>query len=226
MALETSNEQSVVSIFLLTENRLLCDVLVRLLARKSDLQVVGAAGCAKQTVFAVMAANPDVVLCDSLSDAISNPGMILALRRHLSSLKVLMFGMDCDEEKFLIAVEQGVSGYILKDASASEVAAAIRTVASGDAVCPPKLCRVLFNHVAGLHAWKPSTQVTKKLCLTRREQQLVQLISLGLTNKEIACRLSLSEQTVKNHLRRMFRKSGATDRLEAVEFWRTQGFWT
>jgi DNA-binding NarL/FixJ family response regulator len=226
MAFETSNEQSVVGIFLLTENRLLCDVLVRILARKSDLQVVGAAGLSEQTVFAVMAANPDVVLCDSLADAIFDAGLIADLRRNLSNLKVLMFGMDCDEEKFLIAVEQGVSGYILKDASASEVAAAIRAVASGDAVCPPKLCRVLFSHVAGLRAWKSSAQVTKKLGLTRREQQLVQLISMGLTNKEIACRLSLSEQTVKNHLRRMYRKSGATDRLEAVEFWRTQGFWT
>jgi DNA-binding NarL/FixJ family response regulator len=226
MALETSDEQSVVGVFLLTENRLLCDVLARLLARKSDLQVVGAAGYSEQTVFAVMAVNPDVVLCDSLADAISDAGMIPELRRNLSNLKVLMFGMDCDEEKFLIAVERGVSGYILKDASASEVAAAIRAVAGGNAVCPPKLCRALFNHVAGSRAWKPEAQVTKKLGLTRREQQLVQLISIGLTNKEIACRLSLSEQTVKNHLRRMFRKSGAADRLEAVEFWRTQGFWT
>lgn len=185
----------------------------------------GAAGCAEQTMFAVMAANPDVVLCDSLSDAVSSPRIIPELRRNLPNLKVLMFGMECDEEEFLIAVEQGVCGYILKNASASEVAA-IRAVASGDAVCPPKLCRVLFNHVAGLRAWKPSAQVTKKLDLTRREQQLVQLISMGLTNKEIASRLSLPEQTVKNHLRRMFRKSGATDRLEAVEYRRTQGFWT
>lgn len=226
MALETSNEQSVVGVFLLTENRLLCDVLARLLARKSDLQVVGTAGCSEQTVFAVMAANPDVVLCDSLADAISNAGMIPELRRNLSKLKILMFGMDCDEEKFLIAVEQGVSGYILKDASASEVAAAIRAVASGDCICPPKLCAALFNYVAGSSVWKPGAQVTKRLGLTRREQQLVQLVSLGLTNKEIAGRLYLSEQTVKNHLRRMFRKSGAADRLEAVGFWRAQGFWT
>jgi DNA-binding NarL/FixJ family response regulator len=134
--------------------------------------------------------------------------------------------MDCEEEKFLIAVQHGVTGYILKDASAAEVATAIRAVACGDSVCPQKLCRVLFNYVAGSRAWKSGAQFTKKLGLTRREQQLVQLISLGLTNKEIAGRLSLSEQTVKNHLRRMFRKSGAADRLEAVEFWRTQGFWT
>jgi DNA-binding NarL/FixJ family response regulator len=69
-------------------------------------------------------------------------------------------------------------------------------------------------------------QVRKNLGLTRREQQLVQLVSEGLTNKEIAARLYLSEQTVKNHLRRMLRKAGASDRLEAVEWWRAQGFWT
>jgi DNA-binding NarL/FixJ family response regulator len=67
--------------------------------------------------------------------------------------------------------------------------------------------------------------VRKNLGLTRREQQIVQLVSEGLTNKEIASRLFLSEQTVKNHLRHMLRKAGATDRLEAIERWRAQGFW-
>jgi len=222
----TNSEQSTVRVFLLAENRLLRDVFVRLLIRKSGLQVVGAAGSSEQVAFTATSANPDVILCDSLPEAISDNGTIRELRRSLPELKVLMFGMDCEEEKFLIAVQHGVAGYVLKDASASEVAAAIRAVASGDSVCPPKLCRVLFNYVSGTSAWKPGAQVTRKLGLTRREQQLVQLVSLGLTNKEIACRLFLSEQTVKNHLRRMFRKSGATGRLEAVEFWRAQGFWT
>jgi DNA-binding NarL/FixJ family response regulator len=103
---------------------------------------------------------------------------------------------------------------------------AIRAVAQGDAVCPPALCRSLFDHVASSGAWQPGIQVRKNLGLTRREQQLVQLVSEGLTNKEIASRLYLSEQTVKNHVRRMLRKAGATDRLEAVERWRAQGFWT
>ena len=69
-------------------------------------------------------------------------------------------------------------------------------------------------------------QIRKNLGLTRRQQQLIQLVSEGLTNKEIATRLYLSEQTVKNHLRRMLRKMGATDRLGAVEYCRSQGFWT
>jgi len=180
-----------------------------------------------ENVFDVMSANPEVILCDSLADAVSDDEVIRQLRRTALNLKVLMFGMDCEEEKFLIAVQHGVTGYILKDASAAEVAAAIRAVAScGDCIWPPKLCTALFNYVAGSSARNPGAQVTKKLGLTRREQQLVHLISLGLTNKEIAGRLYLSEQTVKNHLRRMFRKSGAAGRLEAVAFWRAQGFWT
>jgi len=221
-----SSEQSVVRVFLLTENRLLREVLARLLARKSDLEVVEVASLSEPAVLAEVSANLDVLLGDSLPDATSSDGTIQKLRRKLPNLKILMFGMDCEEEKFLSAVQHGVSGYILKDASAAEVATAIRAVAEGDAVCPPKLCRALFKCVSDSSAWKPSAQVTKRSGLTRREQQLVQLISLGLTNKEIAGRLCLCEQTIKNHLSRILRKCGAGDRLEAVEYCRTQGFWT
>jgi len=220
-----SSEQCVVDVFLLAENRLLRDVLARLLASKNDVQIVGTAALSSQIVFEVIAANPDVILCDSLATAISPEGIITELRRNLPNVKLLMFGMDCDEEKFLIAVQHGVTGYVLKDASAAEVASAIRSVANGESICPAKLCRVLFDFVARSRAWQPGAQVRKNLGLTRREQQLVQLVSEGLTNKEIAARLYLSEQTIKNHLRRMLRKAGATNRLDAVERWRAQGFW-
>lgn len=219
-------EQSTVDVFLLAENRLLRDLFARLLAGKNDIHVVGAAASSSQTVVEVVAANPDVVLCDSLATALSADGLLVELRRHVPNAKILMFGMDCDPEKFLIAVHHGVTGYVLKDASAAEVACAIRAVTHGESVCPPTLCRVLFDHIASSGAWQPGVQVRKNLGLTRREQQLVQLVSEGLTNKEIATRLYLSEQTVKNHLRRMLRKAGASDRLEAVEWWRAQGFWT
>ena len=209
----------------MAESRLLRDVFVRLLARKTDLQVVGVAGSPGEALVAAMSASPDVILCDSLPDAISDNGTIRALRRDLPNLNVVMFGMDCEEENFLIAVQHGVTGYLLKDASALDVASAIRAVARGEVVCPPRLCTALFNYVAGSSSWNPRAQVTKRLGLTRREQQLVELISQGFTNKEIAGRLYLSEQTVKNHLRRMFRKSNSSDRLQAVEFWRAQGFW-
>jgi two-component system, NarL family, response regulator DevR len=220
------SQQSAVGVFLLAENRLFLEVFARLLARRNDLQVVGAAAVSPQVVVRVVAANPDVILCDSLTTALSSEDLLVELRRNLPNARILMLGMDSDPEKFLIAVHHGVTGYVLKDASSAEVGNAIRAVAHGEAVCPPTLCRALFDHVARSGAWQPGIQVRKNLGLTRREQQLVQLVSEGLTNKEIAARLYLSEQTVKNHVRRMLRKAGATDRLEAVERWRAQGFWT
>ena len=106
-----------------------------------------------------------------------------------------------------------------------EVAAAVRSVANGEAICPPTLCRVLFDEFAKPNIQAhPSFTLRRNLGLTRREQQLVQMISHGLTNKEIAAQLNLSEQTIKNHIHRMLRKLGATDRLGAVEICRMPGF--
>src|SRR5215470_7984925 len=106
-----SSEQSVVRVFLLTENRLLREVLARLLARKSDLEVVEVASLSEPAVLAEVSANLDVLLGDSLPDATSSDGTIQKLRRKLPNLKILMFGMDCEEEKFLSAIQHGVSGY-------------------------------------------------------------------------------------------------------------------
>jgi two-component system, NarL family, response regulator DevR len=219
------NHSSAVRVFLLAENRLLLDVFARLLSRKSDIHVVGAAAIGPSALLQMVAANPAVILCDSLATAVSIDGLLAEIKRNLPNASVLMFGMDPDPEKFLIAVQHGAAGYVLKDASAADVCNAIRAVGHGEAVCPPSLCRFLFDHLAKSATWQPGVQVRKNLGLTRREQQIVQLVSEGLTNKEIASRLFLSEQTVKNHLRHMLRKVGATDRLEAIERWRAQGFW-
>ena len=215
-----------IAVYLLAENRLLLDVFARILSQKDDIIVVGTTAGSPDVLLRAIEANPDVILCDCVATALANDDLLIELRRHLPSAKILMFGMDCDPEKFLLTVQRGVMGYVLKDASAIEVADAIRRVAAGEAICPPNLCRTLFDQVASSGAWQPGIQVRKNLGLTRREQQLVQLVSEGLTNKEIAARLYLSEQTVKNHIQRMLRKAGASDRLEAVEKWRALGFWT
>jgi DNA-binding NarL/FixJ family response regulator len=221
-----NSERFDIEVFLLSENRLLCEALSRVLAIKSNISIVGNAPFSEEAVYDIVAANPDIVLFDSLTTALATDDLIASLRRNLPDLKVVLFGMDCDAEKFLLAVRRGVVGYLLKDASTRDLADAIRAVARGEAVCPPTLCRALFESVSRSRSWQPGVQVRKNLGLTRREQQLIQLVSQGLTNKEIGTHLYLSEQTIKNHLRRMLRKIGATDRLEAVEVCRAQGFWS
>jgi len=213
-----------VRVFILAENRLLREALARILNKKSDVQVVAAAAIAPDIVGQISEATPDVLLCDSSALALSELQLVAEVRTAVPGLKVVMIGMDGNGESFLRAVRDGIVGYVLKDASAMEVAAAVRAVANDEAVCPPSLCRVLFDELAKPNTRPPASFVLRhNLGLTRREQQLVHMISRGLTNKEIATQLNLSEQTIKNHIHRMLRKLGASDRLGAVELCRMPG---
>jgi two-component system, NarL family, response regulator DevR len=212
-----------VRVFILAENRLLREALTRIFNKKSDIQVVGASAFSPDIVGQISNATPDVLLSDSAALTLSELRLVAEVRAAIPGLKVVMVGMDADRETFLRAVRDGIAGFVLKDASAIEVAAAVRSVANGEAVCPPSLCLALFERVASQNTPPASFVVRHNLGLTRREQQLVQMIGNGLTNKEIATQLNLSEQTVKNHVHRMLRKVGATNRFGAVELCRMPG---
>ncbi len=204
-------------VFLLAENCLLREALVRVLRKKEDISIAGATPFSPSALGKVTAANPDVVLFDSPSIALNGPRLVSRMRQGGANRRPVMVGMEEDEPTFLQAVGEGVVGYVLKDASAAEIVRVIRAVAAGEAVCPPQFSLSLFQCAARdvCFTFKPPHKT--KFGLTRREQQLVGLIRLGLSNKEIGSRLNLSEQTVKNHIHRILRKVGASDRLEIVE---------
>ena len=204
-------------VFLLAENCLLREALVRVLRKKDDIVVVGAIPFSPSALEKVSTANPDVVLFDSASIALTGPRLISRMRQAGGNRKTVMVGMDDDEATFLRAVGEGVVGYVLKDASAAEIVRVIRAVAVGEAVCPPRFSLSLFQCAARDVSFSLESPQKTKFGLTRREQQLVGLIRLGLSNKEIGSRLNLSEQTVKNHIHRILRKVGANDRLGIVD---------
>jgi len=211
-----------VEVFILAENRLLREALWRILNKKIDIRVVGASALVPDVAQQIAQLAPDVMLCDSAPVASSELRLIEEMRTAVPGLKVVMIGMEPDLGTFLHLVRDGIVGYVLKDASAIEVAAAVRSVANREAVCPPGLCLALFEEVAKSKPQPPARFIVRHgLGLTRREQQLVHMIRDGLTNKEIASQLNLSEQTVKNHIHRMLRKLGASDRLNAVELCRS-----
>ncbi len=210
-------------VFLLAENRLLREALTRILAKKSDIEIVGAVAFAPETLEAIVAASPRVLLFDPV-DLRSGLAFLRMLREAVPGLRVIMIGMEESSELLISAVRQGVAGYMLMEASASEIVAAVRFVVNGGAVCPPELCRALFTQVAAQAPAVPSFEIQNELGLTRREQQLVEMVGRGFTNKEIASELNLSEQTVKNHVHRVLRKVGVRNRLQAVEACRSRGF--
>ncbi len=203
--------------FLVAENCLLREALVRVLRKKDDIVVAGAIPFSSSALEKLSTANPDVVLFDSASIALTGPRLVSRMRQAGENRKAVMVGMEEDEATFLRAVGEGVVGYVLKDASATEIVRVIRAVAAGEAVCPPRFSLHLFQCAARDISSSIDLSQKTKFGLTRREQHLVGLIRLGLSNKEIGSRLNLSEQTVKNHVHRILRKVGANDRLEIVE---------
>ncbi len=204
------------TVFLISENCLLRDTLVRILRQQHALVTVSTSANAPTLLEEISAAQPDVVLFDSAKVALSGHRVISRMRETGHFAKVVLIGMEEDEATFLRAVAEGVLGYVLEDAAASENVRAIRAVASGEAVWPPQYSALLFQCAARDLAFSYNPSHKDRFGLSRREQQLVRLIRLGLSNKEIGSSLNLSEQTVKNHIHRILRKVGANNRMEIV----------
>lgn len=213
----------VIRVFLLIENRLLREALVRLFRKRSDMLVVGESGQTDLTPEDIFASNCDVLVIASFKTNWGAVGVAVERVRQLG-LKVVLIGMDADENQFMGSVRSGVSGYLLKDASASDVVSSVRAVFRGEAVCPPQLCHTLFRFVAESAREAPVGNPVVRPELTLRQQQLVGLVAQGLTNKEIASRLNLSEFTVRNHIHRILRQVDAESRSEAVETIRACGY--
>jgi DNA-binding NarL/FixJ family response regulator len=220
---EMKTVDQAIEVFLLAENRLLREALARVLSKKGDIRVVAALAFDPEIAGGIGQIKPHVLILDSAAYAVAGLQIVSSARKTLPGIKVVMIGMEADKDTFLRCVRAGVAGYVLKDASALEIAAAVRGVAYEEAACPPKLCLALFDYVARQTCHLPGMFGRLETGLSRREHQLMQLISGGLTNKEIASQLNLSEQTVKNHVRHILRKLGVRDRLTAAEYCREQG---
>ena len=205
------------TVYLLAENRLLREALIRLLSKRNEVSVVGAGAYSATVHREIIAASPQIILMDSSGLESPRQSLISTLRAAIRNLRIVMVDMDPDDETLLGAIRAGVVGYVLKNASALEVAAAIRAVAAGRAVCPPSLCAVLFRCIMQQAPTRPSVMWGSELGLSRREQETAELLRQRLTNKEIALRLNLSEQTVKNHVHCVLRKLGVPNRFSIAE---------
>ena len=224
---QNSNEVAPASlnVYLLAENRLLRETLARLLQKRGGISVVGVSRYTESSVAEICASRCSILLIDSV---VTTEDMILLgdLFEKVPEIKVVLFGMDKDAGLFLKSAYCGVSGYLLKEASASEIIAAVRAVAQGEAAWPPLLCMDLVRHLSHEYRMRAKLGVppgSAKYCLTARQLELMRLVERGLTNKEIAVNLNLSEFTVKNHIRRVMREVDADDRHEAVDAIRASG---
>jgi two-component system NarL family response regulator len=192
------------------------------------ISVVGVTRDLKEAPDKISSSEPDILLTDCLTTE-GGEALLSGLYERFPQVRTVLFGMREDFQLFLKAVYSGVVGYLLTDVSASEMIAAVREIAQGKVVCPPKLLVNLLHHLARQSRAMPEfyqVPATNKPPLTYRQLELVNLVAKGMTNKEIATKLNLSEFTVKNHIRRILKQVDAEDRQEAVNVIRATGYLT
>jgi len=199
-------------VFVLLQNRLLRNALIRVFRRR-NLEVVGHGSQEQTTAAAITKSGCDVLLLDffdrqwlsAIKDDVQSAG---------GAIKIVVIGMREEHDQFFEAIRSGVSGYLLNDASLDDTVAAIRTAAFGQASCAPQMYTTLFQVVAQIQQDDRTRKLNR---LTLRQQNLMRLVASGLTNKEIAAELRLSEFTVKRHMSRILKRLGAHNRGEASQ---------
>jgi DNA-binding NarL/FixJ family response regulator len=176
-----------------------------MLSGEPDIVVTGEAASGTEAVTAVRALKPDLVLMDlrmPQGDGVTATAEITALGGGTRVVVLTTHETDAD---ILRAVEAGASGYLLKDASRSELLAAVRAAARGETVLAPTVAGRLWQH-----------QHRPGVSLSARETEVLALVARGLSNAEIGSALHISEATVKTHLLRSFTKLNVSDRTAAV----------
>lgn len=155
-------------VFLLAENRLLRDALSHLLHKKSGITVVGACSYTESDIEQISSSGCLILLLDNATTMLAQSDLVGDVLKAMPHLRVLLIGMEDDENSFLRAVRSGVMGYVLREASALDVVSAVRAVAHGDAVCPAQFSLSLFRYVAQKFREVPIYRAKTELGLTRR----------------------------------------------------------
>ena len=188
-----------------------------LLNAQPDIEVIGEAVNGQEAVAAASELRPDVILMDvrmPVMDGLQATRRITATDDPPRILILTTFDLD---DYVFEALRAGASGFLLKDASAGELAAAVRVVAVGDGLLAPAVTRRLIAEFARMGGPRlPSPRKLKEL--TDRETEVLALVARGMTNAEIAGQLVVAEQTVKTHVSRVLTKLRLHDRAQAVVF--------
>ncbi len=206
-----------IRIVIADDHALLRQGLKMVLEREADLQVIGEAADGDEAIRLAKALRPDVLLLDINMPKMNGIEVAKRLSQAKQPTKIIALTIHEDESYVVELIQAGAAGYVLKGIEPSVLVRAIRAVVAGELFIQPGVAETLSQELRRPGA-KPEAVLGRegKRRLTSRELEVLDLVSQGMSNLEIAERLFLSEKTVKNHLTNTFRKIGVTDRTQAV----------
>jgi DNA-binding NarL/FixJ family response regulator len=199
-------------VLLADDHRMLREGLRRSMVDEG-FDVVGEADNGEEAVRLAAELQPDVVLMDVSMPEMDGVEATRIIRSTDTNTRVIMLTMHADTEVLANAIRAGASGYLVKDCSTDEVAEAVRMAANGDTALSPQLAATMLDEVRRLEVPNPAEE---DRVITKREEEVLQLIADGCSTPEVAEQLYISQKTVKNHLASIYQKLDARDRTQAV----------
>jgi len=198
------------------DHRVIREGLGAILQTKGDIDVVGEATNGLEAIALANELRPDVILMDMSMPKMNGIEATRQIKALLPEIGIVALTMHDDDATIFDLVHAGVDGYLLKDAESAEISNAIRAVQKGESVIDPSIAKKILGELTRRQSQGEREKEGNKYRLSPREIGVLQKVSRGKTNKEIANDLMLSEKTIKNHLRNIFAKMEVDDRTKAA----------
>ncbi len=204
-----------IRVMIVDDNAVIRRGVAALLEDADDIRLVGEAGDGREAIRVAGEAKPDVVLLDVRMPVMDGVEAAGPLAEHA---RVMMLTYTEEQDRVVAAIRAGAAGYLVHGQfDADELATRIRELAAGETVLSPAIVGTVFEALRRTPG--SPDEADGPASLTAREREIMNLISKGLTNREIAAQFVLSEKTVKNHVNRIYSKLGATNRAQATALW-------
>ena len=200
-----------IRLMLADDHRMLREGLSRSMS-EHGFDVVGEARDGVEAVNMAYSLNPDVILMDVSMPEMDGVEACRQVRSSVPGTKVVMLTMHADQEVLANAIRAGACGYLVKDCSTEEIAGAVRMASSGETALSPQLAASMLDEVRKLDM----APTREERVVTKREEEVLQLIADGCSTSEVADQMYISQKTVKNHLASIYQKLDARDRTQAV----------
>jgi DNA-binding NarL/FixJ family response regulator len=203
-----------IRLLLVDDQSLIRHGLASLLSLEDDFEIAGQAGNGAEAVTAVDSVQPDVILMDIRMPVMDGVAATRLIREKHPDTKILVLTTFDEDEYIVQAMQAGASGYLLKDAPTEQLSAAIRSIHNGFTQLGPTIASKLFSRLSSQSG--AQTKEDAQSMFTGRELEILKLLGLGKSNKEIAQTLYITEGTVKNHITKILSLLNVRDRTQAA----------
>lgn len=207
-----------INVMIADDHSIIRQGIKEIIEHEEDIRVIAQASNGGEAVKLARECKPDVILMDINMPGIDGLQAIKELKsdKSNSSIKIVVLTIHEDKEYLFKTLKMGVDGYVLKDAEPNVLVDAIRSVYKGQTYIQPNMTKELVKEFTRVTTHEKKKESYKNL--TNRELQILELITEGMINKEIAQRLYISEKTVKNHISNIFKKLNVSDRTQAAVY--------